>query len=82
MSSDSANLFDAALHLPDNDRASLAYHLLQSLKAPGLSAEDDSEFDALVEQRLARYQSGQSQASDWHDVAARLRDSLGEKNSP
>jgi putative addiction module component (TIGR02574 family) len=81
MSTDSANLFDAALQLPDDDRANLAYQLLQSLKPAGVLAEDDSQFDAELEQRLARFERGESQAADWNDVAIRLRDSLGKKSS-
>jgi putative addiction module component (TIGR02574 family) len=81
MSTDSANLFDAALQLPDDDRANLAYQLLQSLKPAGILDEDDSQLDVLLEQRLERYESGESQAADWDDVAARLRKSLGKKTS-
>jgi putative addiction module component (TIGR02574 family) len=81
MSTDSANLFDAALQLPDNDRANLAYQLLQSLKPAGVLSEDDSRFDAELEQRLTRYESGQSQAANWDEVARRLRESLGKKTS-
>jgi putative addiction module component (TIGR02574 family) len=81
MSTDSANLFDAALQLPADDRANLAYQLLQSLKPDGALSEDDSGFDAELEQRLARYESGQSQAADWDDVATRLRESLRKKTS-
>jgi putative addiction module component (TIGR02574 family) len=81
MSTDSTNLFDAALQLPDDDRASLAYCLLQSLKPPGISNEDSPAFDALLEERLARYERGESQAGDWDDVATRLRKSLGKKTS-
>jgi putative addiction module component (TIGR02574 family) len=80
MSTDSTNLFDAALQLHD-DRANLAYQLLQSLKPAGVLAEDYSQFDAELEQRLARYESGESQAADWDVVAARLRESLGKKTS-
>jgi len=81
MSTDSTNLFNAALQLPDDDRASLAYQLLQSLTPAGILNEDDSELDAQLKQRLERYQSGQSQAADWSEVSARLRDSLGKKNA-
>jgi putative addiction module component (TIGR02574 family) len=81
MSTDSANLFDAALQLSDDDRASLAFQLLQSLKPAGIPHEDDLQFDSELDQRLARYESGESKAADWNDVAARLRESLGKKTS-
>ena len=80
MSTDSANVFDAALGLPDGDRASLAYQLLQSLKPHAVMSEDDPNFVDELERRVAAYERGDSVAADWDDVALRLRHALGEKN--
>ena len=81
MSSDSPDIFDAALNLPDSQRASLAYQLLQSLKPPGVPSAEDSRFDAELEKRAADYDAGKTKASDWDDVSARLKAKLQERSS-
>ena len=75
------DIFDAALNLPDADRASLAYRLLQTLKAPGVVSDGDERFEAELERRLADYDAGKTEASDWDEVAARLRKTLQERTS-
>ena len=81
MSTDAAQFFDAALSLSDDDRAQLAYQLLQSLKPPGGSDEDESGFDEKLARRLTGYNADKSVAADWDDVARRVRDSLREKRT-
>ena len=81
MSADSASVFNAALNLSDDDRASLAFQLLQSLKPSGILPEGNPQFDMELQRRLAAYESGQSEAADWDDVALRLRKVFEEKSS-
>jgi putative addiction module component (TIGR02574 family) len=81
MSTDSSHVFDAALGLSDADRASLAYRLLQSLRPPGGCSDTDPRFELELERRVADYESGKTQASEWIDVASRLREALDKKES-
>ena len=81
MSGDSPDIFDTALNLPDTQRASLAYRLLQSLKPPGVISVEDSGFEAEIQRRVADYDAGKIDASDWDEVAARLRRNLEERSS-
>ncbi len=73
MSTNSPNIFDAALTLPAAERASLAYRLLQSLKPPSVVSDGDAEFEAELERRVADYAAGKTEASDWDEVAGSLR---------
>jgi len=81
MSTDSSHVFDAALGLSDEDRASLAYRLLQSLRPPGGCSDMDPGFEAELERRVAHYESGKTQASDWDEVTSRLREALDKKEA-
>lgn len=81
MNSDSTFVLDAALSLSDDDRANLAYQLLQSLKPVGIMSESDSGFGEELERRLADYESGKSHAAEWDDVAMRLRNALDARGS-
>ena len=81
MAANFPDIFDAALNLPDEDRASLAYRLLQSLTPPGVVSDGDERFEAELERRLADYDAGKTEASDWGEVAARLRKTLQERTS-
>ena len=81
MSTNSSHVFDAALGLSDEDRASLAYRLLQSLRPPGVCSDSDPGFERELERRVADYESGKTDASDWDDVASRLREALDQKDS-
>ena len=81
MSSNSPDLFDAALNLPDVERANLAYQLLQSLKPPATICEEEGEFEEELERRVADYDAGRTMASDWDEVAARLQRALRERPS-
>ena len=58
MSTDSSHIFDAALGLSADDRASLAYRLLQSLKPPGVRSDSDAKFEN-------RTRNAESQTTRW-----------------
>jgi len=81
MSTDSSNFLDAALSLPDDQRASLAFQLLQSLKPPGVLNEEDAHFNSELLRRVKDVEDGKARVSDWDDVARRLRDALHEKRT-
>ena len=68
-----AQIFDAALSLPDESRADLAFQLLQTLKPSDGLGEDDSAFADELERRVEAYESGQTTADHWDTVAGRLR---------
>jgi putative addiction module component (TIGR02574 family) len=69
-------IFGTALALPDESRAELAYRLLQSLRPSEVLSEEDPGFSAELERRVDAYEAGETSASDWGDVAARLRQAL------
>ena len=79
MSADASHLYDAALNLPDRERADLAFHLLRSLPPSVVPNENDPAFTEELERRVAEYEAGKTTASDWNDVAARLRNTLSER---
>jgi len=81
MASESTQVYSAALSMPEGDRADLAYRLLQSLKAPAVLSEDDQGFDDELERRARAYETGETSASDWDNVSARLRKALEDKRS-
>ena len=81
MNTDSSQILDAALHLPDDERASLAYQLLQTLKPRGVSSADDAGFEDELERRVNDYEAGKTGASDWDDVARRAEAALRERKS-
>jgi putative addiction module component (TIGR02574 family) len=76
MSTDSADVFDVALSLPENDRARLAYTLMQSFKPPSVLSDDDPGFVGELERRIDAYEAGETTADDWETVSERLRESL------
>jgi putative addiction module component (TIGR02574 family) len=78
----SSQVHDAALALPVPQRAELAYELLQSLKPPAGSSEDSSDFENELERRVQAYDAGESSATDWDTVSARLRQKLADRKSP
>lgn len=79
MSTDSASFFDAALNLPVSERATLAYELLRSLDPPAALKEEDPQFFQEIVRRAEEYEAGRAEASDWNDVADRLRGAIREK---
>ena len=79
MSTESTQVFDAALCLPPNERAGLAYKLLQSLKPPGILNDDDPLLASELERRATAYETGLTSASEWDTVAQRLRQALNDR---
>ena len=81
MSADLTSVFDAALHLSDNDRANLAFQLLQTLKPAAIFDEGDEGLEVELQRRLRAFESGHSTAADWDAVSLRMRDAIEEKRS-
>jgi putative addiction module component (TIGR02574 family) len=73
MGSETATIRDVALALPEDDRADLAYRLLQSLQPPGHLSEGSVEFASALERRMAAYEAGARSAADWDTASGRLR---------
>jgi putative addiction module component (TIGR02574 family) len=70
------NIVDAALNLPDPERASLAYRRLQSLNPPEILGDANSQFKSELDWRVEDYEAGRTTASDWKEVASRLQSEL------
>jgi putative addiction module component (TIGR02574 family) len=72
-------VFAAALALPPNERALLANRLFKSVDDP---AEDrtDEHFEQTVLDRLAEYDRGDTVASDWDEVKARIEATINPKS--
>jgi putative addiction module component (TIGR02574 family) len=68
-----AELLQAALALPDDERDELATRLLETLGVPpGLSAAAPG-FATELGRRADALESGQDPGADWNDVRARMR---------
>ena len=76
MSTAASDLLSAAMSLPESDRASIAYNLLQSLKQSGDLAEDDPAFVDEIERRIEAYDRGEATASSCDEVDQRMRQAL------
>jgi putative addiction module component (TIGR02574 family) len=81
MSNEIPSIVDAALNLPDLERASLAYRLLQSLKPPKVLSDANSQFESELDRRVEDYEAGRTTASDWEEVASRLQAKLKKRES-
>jgi len=79
MSSDSSSFIASALGLPDDERANLAYQLLQSLPPPGVLDVEESTFADELDRRASDYAEGKIGAAEWDDAVRRLRDELQNK---
>jgi putative addiction module component (TIGR02574 family) len=69
--------FDAALSLPQPDRADLAFHLLQSLEQPGDEISAD-EFGAELRARIESYRRGEIGSSSLEEARAIIERRLSE----
>jgi len=74
----SMHVFDVALTLPDDQRAELAYRLLQSLKPPGALCGDSPTCETELERRVRAYETGETTADDWANASLRLKQALEE----
>ena len=81
MSIDPSEVLQAALSLPDEERAGMAYRLLQSLTPPAVMSDADPALQTELERRVSAYEAGQSIASDWDQVSERLRSALKNRGS-
>lgn len=81
MSTESTDIHLAAFSLPDEERADLAYRLLQTLKPKGVWSEDSLEFQKELERRIHAFEAGETSAEDWETVSARLRQALQDRKS-
>jgi putative addiction module component (TIGR02574 family) len=75
MSTDSTNIFAAALTLPDSERADLAFQLLETLRPPAVMSEDDPQFVKELDRRMANY-AAESTAASIDEVTTRIRNAL------
>ena len=74
---DTKTLLDAALALPEHDRAEIATKLLESLD-PGVGEDVDEAWAIEIERRCAALDSGEAVTSDWNEFRARIeRDVFG-----
>ena len=76
-----SQIYGTALALPEENRAELAYQLLQSLKPSAALTDEEPRFSAELERRVDAYEAGEMSASDWDDVSVRLRQAL-DTNGP
>ncbi|HEV3260151.1 MAG TPA: addiction module protein [Gemmataceae bacterium] len=67
MTNDHRGVFEAALALPERERASLVEKLLESL-SPELDELTDEEFFAELERRRAEIENDPTAAIPWTDV--------------
>ena len=81
MSNEHPSIVDAALNLPDPERASLAYRLLQSLKPPRVLSDASGQFESELDRRVDDYEAGRTSASEWDEAASRLRAKLKTRES-
>jgi putative addiction module component (TIGR02574 family) len=81
MSTGASEILSAALSLSDDERASIAYELLHSLKPSGILSEDDPNFLAELERRAEAFDRGETTAHDWEEVSRELRQMLRERRS-
>lgn len=79
MSTATDPVFDAALTMPEDRRADLAYQLLLSLPQPSGSAISADDFESELDRRVNAYDAGDSVASDWKDVSARIQSALNSR---
>lgn len=71
MSTLTNDLFKKALDLNENDRATLAGLLIESLEEKPIE-EIESVWKAEVHRRIREIDSGEAEAISWEDVKARL----------
>jgi putative addiction module component (TIGR02574 family) len=70
MTQDTVRLLEQALQLPENERADLAAHLLESL--PDDAPDSDIEWNVELKNRLDEIDQGKVQPVPWSEVHARL----------
>jgi putative addiction module component (TIGR02574 family) len=81
MTVDPTQILSAALSLSDDERAGLAFRLLQSLKPAKVLSDEDPAFEGELDRRVDAYEAGETSASDWDEVSERVRDALKKRKS-
>ena len=69
------DLLSEAARLPEQDRAKLAYFLIDSLKGPS-DPDVDALWTAEIERRVADIDAGRETAIPWEEVRQRLLEPL------
>jgi putative addiction module component (TIGR02574 family) len=77
MSTSQNSIFESALSLSQNERADLAFQLLQSLHVPGEEIPSE-EFGAELRDRVAAFRRGEVESSSLEDARASIRQRLSE----
>lgn len=77
---DTTEIYDAALALNPQERAGLAYKLLQTLKPAGVWGEDDPNLPGELERRVLAFERGETTADDWETVSGRINEALENRN--
>ena len=72
MSTESHNLLQKALSLPESDRAAIAASLFHSLDTE-IDEDADQLWDAEIKRRLVEIDSGSVDLVPWDDVMAKMR---------
>jgi putative addiction module component (TIGR02574 family) len=70
MTQNAAQLLEQALQLPEDERADLAAHLLESL--PDDAPDKDVDWNVELKNRLDEIDQGKVQPVPWSEVHARL----------
>ena len=71
MNTESHNLLEQALALPDTDRAALAASLFRSLDAE-IDADADELWDNEIKRRLDEIRSGEVELVPWDQMLAKM----------
>lgn len=76
MSTSAKKLLEEALHLEENERATLAGALIESLHGPAeVGVEEASE--RVIERRVRELEAGTAETIPWSEVRARLFSGYG-----
>jgi len=74
-----ADILSQTMQLPETDRAEIARQVLLTLPPAVVQEKLQSQWVAEIQARLAAYDRGDMEASDWDEVAARLEETLDRK---
>ncbi|HJT33831.1 MAG TPA: addiction module protein [Pirellulales bacterium] len=75
LSSDAQQVFEAALRLPDAQRAKLADCLWESI-APTADPEWEKAWAAEIARRIAEIENGTARFVNWEDLRRELRETI------
>lgn len=71
---------EAALALDEDQRAELAYRLLQSLRPPDVPSAENDDFGAELDRRMDSYEAGETTARSWDESSRRILEALDDRN--